>query len=186
MMKKDTLTILMTTLLAGVLEATSAYAHPWAGEARMGGCHHAYQHAREARFYRMGKRLGLTKEQRTAVRAIVEQHRPRMRALRDAQAESRRQLMAISATGNPDTAQVRALADMQGKAIADMIVLRVQMRSEINKILTEEQRKKLLRARETRGHQPGNKQGAESSGATPAGAAAEHLSLLIEAHGSVL
>lgn len=186
-MKKDTLTILMTTLLAGMLEATSAYANPWAGgEGHMGGCHHTYQHAREAQIYRMGKRLGLTKEQRTAVRAIVDQHRPQMRALRDAQAESRHQLMALSATGNPDTVQVRALADTQGKAIADMIVLRVRMRSEINKVLTEEQRKKLLQARETRGHRPGNKQGAESSGAMPAGAAADHLSLLIEAHRSVL
>ncbi|GBL44684.1 hypothetical protein SFMTTN_0485 [Sulfuriferula multivorans] len=187
MMKKDTLTILMTTLLAGMLEATSVYANQLAGgKGQAGGCHHAYQHTRESQIYRIGKRLSLTKDQRTAVRAIVEQHRPQMRALRDAQIENRQQLMALSAMGNSDADQVRALADAQGKTIADMIVLRAQMRSEINDILTEEQRKKLLRARENRGHQPGNKQSAESSGATPAEVAAEHLSLLIEVHRSVL
>lgn len=186
-MKKDTLTILMTTLLAGMLEATSVYANQLAGgKGQSAGCHHAYQHTRESQIYRIGKRLGLTKDQRTAVRAIVEQHRPQMRALRDMQIENRHQLMALSASDNSDAAQVRALADTQVKAIADMIVLRAQMRSEINNVLTEEQRKKLLRARENRGHQSGNKQGATSSGATAAGAAAEHLSLLIEAHRSVL
>ncbi len=85
-MKKDTLTILMTTLLAGVLEVSFAYAKPPAdGAERTGICTHAYQHTRKTPIYRLGKRLGLTQEQRTSVRAIVDQHRPEMRALQGAE-----------------------------------------------------------------------------------------------------
>ena len=186
-MKKDTLTILMATLLAGMLEVTAVYAKPLAdAERQAGACQHAYQHTRKTQIYRMGKRLGLTKEQRVAVRAIVEQRRPQMSALHEAQEKDRYQRMELLAAGSADVRQVRALADRQGKTIADMIVLRGQMRNEINRILTAEQRNKLLRAREIRKYRPRNEQGAELSGAQLDETAAHHLALLIEAHRSVL
>ncbi|MHB1334130.1 MAG: Spy/CpxP family protein refolding chaperone [Sulfuriferula sp.] len=186
-MKKDTLTILMTTLLAGMLEVSFAYAKPSAdGAERTGICTHAYQHTRKAQIYRLGKRLGLTQDQRTSVRAIVDQHRPEMHALQAAQQKSQNQLTELTALGGSDTKAVRTLADRHGEIIADMIVLRVQMRNEINRILTVEQRNKLLRAREIRKYRPRNEQGAELSGAQLDETAAHHLTLLIEAHRSVL
>ncbi|MHB1333703.1 MAG: Spy/CpxP family protein refolding chaperone [Sulfuriferula sp.] len=186
-MKKDTLTILMATLLAGMLEVSFAYAKPTAdGAERTGICTHAYQHTRKTQIYRLGKRLGLTQDQRTAVRAIVDQHRPEMRALQGAQEKNQYQLAEFSSPDSSDPRQVRVLADRQGKIIADMIVLRVQMRNEINRILTAEQRNKLIRAREIRRYQPRNEQGVELSGAQLNEAAARHLALLIEAHRSVL
>lgn len=139
-MKKDTLTILMTTLLAGMLEVSFAYAKPPAdGVERTGSFAHAYQHTRQAQIYRLGKRLGLTQDQRTSVRAIVDRHRPEMHALQAAQQKSQNQLTKLTALGSSDTKTVRALADRHGEIIADMIVLRVQMRNEINQILTVEQ-----------------------------------------------
>jgi len=184
MMKKDTLTLLITTLLAGMLEINPVFAHTPVDAA--GGCQHAYQHTRGAHLYRMGKRLGLSQNQRTAIRAIFEQHRPEMRALRDAQIDNRHALMMLSETGNADAAQIRALADKQGKTVANMIVLRARMRSEINKILTDEQRKKMLRGREHPNPSLENKPRGESVGMLPSGAAADHLSLLLQAHSDAL
>lgn len=190
-MKKDTLTLLMTTLLAGMLEVSSVYAKPLAGEAEWVGAgastsKHAYQHTRKAQIYRMGKRLGLTPEQRMAVRAIVEQHRSQMRALQWMHEQNQSQLREISAAGGSTVGHVRALADRQGKTIADMIVLRIQMRDEIDRLLTMEQRSKLMRMRATSEDQRHKEEPAELSGMQSNETAEHNLALLIKAHRSVL
>ncbi len=71
-----------------------------------------------------------------------------MRTLHDRMADNRQQLRALTAQGGDvDQAKLRTLADAQGKDMADMIMLRTQMQSEIAKVLTPAQREQMQQQR---------------------------------------
>lgn len=97
---------------------------------------------------RMADRLNLTAEQRQSMKAIDDKYQPKLRGLRQSLSNNRQALAKMDATD--DT--VRELADAQGKTIADMIVTHRQMRSEMDKVLTEEQRQKRDKMLEQRWH----------------------------------
>ena len=100
---------------------------------------------------RMAATLNLSKEQRDAMYAIVDKARPQTRELRDRLIETHKQLRALKQQGTPNESEVRKLADAQGKAIADMIVLRTKVQTEIRGVLTDAQRQQLDQWREQRG-----------------------------------
>jgi Spy/CpxP family protein refolding chaperone len=100
---------------------------------------------------RMAKSLNLSKTQRDAMYAIVDKSRPQTRELRDRMAETHKQLHALMQQNAPKESEVRKLADAQGKAIADMIVLHTKVRAEINNVLTDAQRQQMQQWREERG-----------------------------------
>ena len=83
--------------------------------------------------------------------AIVDKARPQTRELRDRLIETHKQLRALTQQGTPKDSEVRKLADAQGKAIADMIVLRTKIRTDIRAVLTDAQRQQLDQWREQRG-----------------------------------
>jgi Spy/CpxP family protein refolding chaperone len=147
-MKKSIKTLLIGTALAGSVIAGLAYAMPPGGGE---SCQHAghgmgFGHrGMDADSYidRMAQRLDLTTEQRDKVRALVDKARPQTRALRDKMSENRKQLHALAVQGTAKESEVRKLADSQGKLIADMIVQRSKLRSEISAVLTPEQREQL-------------------------------------------
>ena len=91
----------------------------------------------------MAKRLDLSADQLTSVRSIVDKNRPQLRSLRDQMAANHKQLRALAEDAAQDPGKLRAIADAQGKTIADMIVLRTQMREDIDKVLSDKQREKL-------------------------------------------
>jgi Spy/CpxP family protein refolding chaperone len=147
-MKKSIKILLIGTAIAGSVIAGLAYAMPpGSGE----GCQHGghgmgFGHRgmdSESAIERMAQKLDLTTEQRDKVRAIVDKARPQTGALRDKLGANRQQLQALAQQGTAQEADVRKLADTQGKLIADMIVQRNQVRSEISAVLTPEQREKL-------------------------------------------
>ncbi len=105
----------------------------------------------EVRIERMAEALDLTTEQRDKVRAIVDKLRPQVRELRDKLTDNRKQLRALAQQGNAKEADVRKLADAQGKLVADMIVQRTKVHNEIHAVLTPEQREKLQQRFERRG-----------------------------------
>jgi len=147
-MKKATTTILITSALAASLAAAvPVFARGPDMPDHCAGRAQSMAFGRhgdpEARIERMAQRLNLSTEQRDAMRAIVDKARPQMRALRDRLTDNRTQLRTLTLQGNADEARVRTLADAQGKAMADLIVLRTQMRSEMDKVLTEPQRQQL-------------------------------------------
>ncbi len=88
---------------------------------------------------RLADRLALTQEQRQAMSAIKDKYQPTLLSLRQQLSDSRAALEKLSATD----AGLPELAATQGKAISDMIIARKQMRSEMDKVLTEEQRQKM-------------------------------------------
>jgi periplasmic protein CpxP/Spy len=146
-MKRSIKTLLVAATLAGGITAGLAYAMPPGhGE----GCAHGRgmsfgRHGvdSEMRIDRMSEALDLTHEQRDKVRAIVDKARPATRQLRDKLADNHHQLRALMQQDNPKDSEVRKLADAQGKLIADMIVQRTKVQSEIRAVLTPEQRERL-------------------------------------------
>jgi protein CpxP len=165
-MKKSIKTLLIATAIAGGVAASMAYAvPPGAGE----GCAYGPQSMgmgpgmgmgmgfgrhgmdSDSRIDRMAGMLDLSKEQRDKVRAIVDKARPQTRALRDKLSENHTLMHALMQQDTVKEADIRKLADNQGKLIADMIVQRSKMRNEIHAVLTPEQREKLQQRMQNRG-----------------------------------
>ena len=146
-MKKSIKTLALATALAGSIGAGLVYAMPPGGGE---SCGHGRgvsfgRHAMgsEMRIDRMSETFGLSPEQRNQVRAIVDKARPQARDLRDKLRDNHQQLRALMQQDSPKDSDVRKLADAQGKLIADQIVQRTRMQSEIRAVLTPEQREKL-------------------------------------------
>jgi Spy/CpxP family protein refolding chaperone len=169
-MKRSIKSLLVVMAVTGAVGAGIAYAFPSGGEhgCRDGGHatsfkgHGGYADS-DRMIEHMAASLDLSKEQRDAMYAIVDKVRPQTRALRDRLAETHKQLRALTRQGTPKESEVRKLADEQGKAIADMIVLRTQVRAEINGVLTDAQRQQL---EQWRGHRGRRTSSTEKQGAT--------------------
>lgn len=157
MMKK-----LSTTALASILALSSlgfvasSYAMP-SGEGYekcMHGKHgkgHGEKHGRRGfDIDRMAEKLNLSDEQRASMQAIVDESKPEITALREKMRDNRKQLKELAQTSPFNEAEARKLADAQGDLKADMIVLRMQQRSKMHDILTEEQRMQMKEMREKR------------------------------------
>ncbi|MGB0126644.1 MAG: Spy/CpxP family protein refolding chaperone [Rhodocyclaceae bacterium] len=139
---------LITTLVAGLASgAASAYRGGHGGDGFGHGMGEGHG------IERMVDWLDLSASQRTSVRAIEDKYRPQLRTLRDQLADSRKALRDLSTQAKPDEPKVRTLADAQGKAMSDLIVLRTRMFGEMQQLLTEAQRAKLRDFRE-RGPMP--------------------------------
>jgi Spy/CpxP family protein refolding chaperone len=118
------------------------------GHERMGGGMHDEDH-----FVRhLERRLDLSAEQRTAVRKVVDQSQAQRRALHDKLNANRVALHALTESGKADDKQLQKLADEHGKLMAEMIVQRSKVHSEIQKVLTSEQREQLKEMRDRRRH----------------------------------
>ncbi len=118
------------------------------------GCHrtpHAAmfqgRHDSEQRIERMADRLNVTPEQRTAMRGVVDKYRPELRALADRMRTNRQELRTLQRQDQPDANRLHQLADAQGQALSQTIVLRSEMRSAIHQVLTPEQREQLQQMR---------------------------------------
>lgn len=149
-MKTSIKSLVVVMAITGAVGAGVAYAFP------PGGAHGCSPGAHTMAFKghegygdpdrmieRMASSLNLSKDQRDAMYAIVDKSRPQTRELRDRLAETHKQLRALMQQGTPKESEVRKLADAQGKAIADMIVLRNKVRTEIHNVLTDAQREQM-------------------------------------------
>jgi protein CpxP len=99
---------------------------------------------------RMMDALDLTKEQREKIWNIMDEKRTQLRTYMISMHEGRKQVHEAAAEGDYDAAQVRKLADAQGKAMADLIVLRTSTRVEVQSVLTPEQQAKFKELRDQR------------------------------------
>jgi Spy/CpxP family protein refolding chaperone len=96
----------------------------------------------------MMQQLDLNKEQRQAIRDIVDTQRNQMRDRRDQLVDIRQALHDQVSSDSYDAAKVRELADQRAKIMADMMVQRSETMNKIRKQLTTEQREKLDQARQ--------------------------------------
>ena len=157
-MKSSIKSLVVVMAITGAVGAGLAYALPPGGAQScprgghtMGfGGHGGYADS-DRMIERMANTLNLSKQQRDAMYAIADKARPQTRELRDRLVETHKQLRALTQQGTPKESEVRKLADAQGKAIADMIVLHTKIRAEIRGVLTDAQRQQLDQWREQRG-----------------------------------
>ena len=96
---------------------------------------------------RLASERSVTDEQRTKLRAIADKYRPQARAVGDRVRDNRRQLFEQMSSDKPDEAKVMALSESKAKAEGEMIMLRSKIRSEVNGVLTPEQRQRWMEHR---------------------------------------
>ncbi len=97
------------------------------------------------RFARMARKLDLTAEQQTQIKAILEAERENVAPLRKQLAETRVKILKAVKAEPFDEAAVRSLASSQNDARVEVIVSRARVRSRILALLTPEQREQAER-----------------------------------------
>jgi len=135
----------------------------WDGACAQGGYHHG-AHAGGSHGHgfagsgrgmmKMMERLDLTKAQREQVWDILDSQRKAAREKLFALKDGRKALRAAVRSPDYDAGKVRQLADAQGKAIAELMVMRADTHHRIRAVLTPEQRTRLdsFRSGHHKGH----------------------------------
>ena len=149
---------LITTLLVSSI-AMGSFAIAHAESEHSGVREHNGKHCNKGkmgnkfgmRIERMAKKLGFSESQLKQAHEIEAKYKPQMQALHDKKKATRQELRAVMHADTIDQAVVKKLAQQQGDLKAQKIVLRSQMRAEINNVLTEEQRSKMKEMHKKRG-----------------------------------
>ena len=156
--------IILGTILAGSIASLAAIGTVTAFP--RGGCGHGGMphpaalfggpmghHA--SRLMRLADKLDLSAEQREKVWDVLDAKRTQFRDNLFTLMDGRKQLRTAAHADRFDENAVRALADEQSKAIANMMVLRAKTMHEIRGLLNPEQRKQLDDIRNRRGGRGG-------------------------------
>jgi Spy/CpxP family protein refolding chaperone len=125
--------------LSALLFTSAGAALAFGGPKGHGGCERGGKHGPMAALTQLDN---LTTEQKAVLKDIRKATRDAMRDLRDEMEDNRIDLHDAMAE-NADMTTIRKLAAKQGDQVAQMIVLRAEVRNKIDSVLTEEQRKQL-------------------------------------------
>ncbi len=90
----------------------------------------------------MARALGLTDDQKTQIKGIMEAGRPAEEVRDQKREELHKQLEAATANGQFDEAKVRELANQQAQLMADSIVDHERMKAKVYSLLSADQRTK--------------------------------------------
>ena len=96
---------------------------------------------------RMSEHLDLDETQRQSVENILEASKPEFEALRDRFTANREALQALDPADASYSVNLEAAAAENGRLATEATLLRSRVRTEINAVLTEEQREKLARSK---------------------------------------
>lgn len=107
---------------------------------------------------RMFRNLDLTDQQRTEIKKIMDTERSIMQPVHQQLRDNRAALQAATKDGQFNEAEVTKLAQKQGDLMAQSIVSRERVKSQVWQILTPEQRDKLAKWQEKRQEGPGGDQ----------------------------
>ena len=88
----------------------------------------------------IARKLNLTDTQKTQIRAILEAERPTVQPIAARMLANQQQLNQLTANGQFDEQQVRAIATQQGQLASQLIVEKERVQAQIYQILTPEQR----------------------------------------------
>ncbi|SMC20611.1 protein refolding chaperone Spy/CpxP family [Andreprevotia lacus DSM 23236] len=101
------------------------------------------------------RELNLTDAQKQQLEQFREAQKPGMEAARKALHDAHDALRTFTDSGNTDQTKLRALADAEGKAVADMAVLHAGFKQKLLSVLTPDQQQKLQQlAAEHKEHGP--------------------------------
>lgn len=144
--------LLITTTAAALLGASALGSYALADQGQSGPCHgarhewssrHGHRGFEKHGMQRLMHKLDLSAEQRTQVRDIMKKSRPQMQALRTQMRDNQRRLMDVN-PDDPNYANIVAqVSQANGQAMTQMIQLRSQLRADMYKVLTPEQKQKL-------------------------------------------
>ena len=154
-MNKIATTVVASTMALAGLGLAYAGSDRHEGQEYSKGKHCSHgKHGKNSEHYieRMTKQLGLSEDQATQVKTIKEKYQPQKQQLRTAMKEQRRSLKELMKTEPMDEAGVQQLAESMGKLKTDKILLKSKMISEINQVLTPEQREKRNAMKHHRGY----------------------------------
>lgn len=98
----------------------------------------------------LSEELGLTEDQRAAIKDLIKNHRQEIKPLVKALIVQKRALLEIALAENPNPAAIRQAADELGKAIAEAAVLGSSLAQKAQSILTPEQVNRLREMRQNR------------------------------------
>ena len=140
------LTVVLVAVLSTAVFATAAQAHRGGSPGFLGGGFPGPGLMIE----HMADHLDLDDAQRAEVENIVEAAKPEFEALRE-QARANREALESLTTDDPAySAQLNDIAMSNGQLATEGTLLFTRVKSEINAVLTEEQREKLARGKERR------------------------------------
>jgi Spy/CpxP family protein refolding chaperone len=151
------------SLIGGLLASSIAFAGAQADTGSKKAsqeCHHGSHSKmkgqnvdREGKFLdRMTERLKLTTEQRGSVQAVLQKSKSQRVALKEKMRSNRKALRALGQDGKIDDNKVQELARERGNLVADLVIQRSKVRSEIQQVLTDTQREQMKQMREQHGH----------------------------------
>ena len=120
----------------------------------MGGHGHMGKNP-EKMIEKMSRKLDLTEEQRDQALAKLDEFKPQMSQAHQALRDGMKRIHEIDADADNFPSNLDALADEQGKLVADMIKLRTTMHVEFEQLLNEEQKAELKEMREKRAKRHG-------------------------------
>jgi len=103
------------------------------------------------RMKKMVKKLGLSDEQAKQMQSIRDSYKEKMQSLRKKMKENKKQLREEMRAESMDQSKVKEIAQSTGDLKASKIILRAEMRNEIHKMLTKEQREKMKQYKEHKG-----------------------------------
>jgi len=104
----------------------------------------------EKRMERMIRHLDLSEEQATNVRGVFDKYSDQFSALRDEKKKTKQSLRENMHADKPDMAVIEQLAKKQGELKTQKILVKANMKADINAILTDSQRKKKRSMRDKR------------------------------------
>jgi periplasmic protein CpxP/Spy len=110
--------------------------------ARAGAMHHGhYGHGHIMRW--LTHELDLTSSQQAQIKSMIDAEKPTIRPLVQQIADGQKQMLAATANGAYDDTKVRAVANNQAQVIAQLLVEKEKLISDVyQKVLTPEQRVK--------------------------------------------
>ena len=156
-------TVMKISLISGLLISSMALAVPQPEtDAKDGarGCHHGKHVGMmgqgmkgEGRFLdRLADRLELSTEQRSSVKAALEKSKPQMTAIKEKMRTNHKALRELGRDGSSDDNRLQALARERGDLVANLVIERSKIRSDIQQILTEKQREQMKQMRSKHRH----------------------------------
>lgn len=126
--------------IAAALIGLTSFAHPAEAHGGFGGGRGGGKlFASSFQIAWIARHLDMTDEQKAQLRDVLDAARPEADRLADAMVANRDAMKAFREQENLSDEEIRAIADQQGRLVADMMVLHARVHSQIKGILTPEQ-----------------------------------------------
>lgn len=102
----------------------------------------------EGMFLRMAEKLNLTDEQKTQVKAILEDSKTRIKPLMESLRENHKQIENLGTDGTFNEEQVNQIANKQAETTKQLIIEKEKTKAQIFAVLTPEQRTQATQMKE--------------------------------------